>query len=39
VDGSGNPFALQKSLIARIKALFVMLKELFKTLIGTAAAR
>ena len=39
VDGSGNPFAFQKSLIARIKALFVMLKELFETLIGTFASR
>ncbi len=39
VDGSGNPFAFQKSLIARIKALFVMLKELLQTLFGTVASR
>ena len=39
VDGSGNPFAFQKSLIARIKALFVMLKDLVGTLFGSAALK
>ena len=34
VDGSGNPFAFQKSLIARIKAFFAMLKDILRTLIG-----
>lgn len=30
IDGSGNPFAFQKSLVARIKALIEMLKELLQ---------
>ena len=30
IDGSGSPFAFQQSLIARIKALFEMLKELLQ---------
>ena len=37
VDGSGNPFAFQKSLTARIKAFFVMLKALLQGLFRPAA--
>ncbi|MBR3551780.1 MAG: hypothetical protein IKN72_00140 [Clostridia bacterium] len=33
MDGSGNPFAFQKSLAARIRALFVMLKDLLRAAI------
>ena len=29
IDGSGSPFAFQKSLIARIRAFFLLLKEIF----------
>ena len=36
-DGSGDPFAFGKSLIARIKALFEMLKELLQAFRGVAA--
>lgn len=39
VDGSGNPFAFQKSLVARIKALFALLKELLQTRIGSISVK
>ncbi|MBQ7637807.1 MAG: InlB B-repeat-containing protein [Clostridia bacterium] len=35
VDGSGDPFALQKSFIERIKAFFVMLTDLLKNFFGS----
>ena len=35
-DGKGDPFAFQKSLIARIKAFFRLLKEYFSSLFGFA---
>ena len=39
VDGSGNPFAFQKSLVARIKALFALLKELLQARIGSISVK
>jgi hypothetical protein len=38
VDGSGNPFAFQKSLTAKIRAFFVMLKDLLQTAFRLPAA-
>ena len=36
IDGKGDPFAFQKSLLARIKAFFEMLKEYISSLFGVA---
>lgn len=38
IDGSGNPFAFQKSLFTKIKELFVMLKDLLQQALGGIAA-